>query len=70
MAARRRFFLKRGIGVSWLDLSAGGMTVLNVFYNQDCCFDTLECGRNALKNLKTGNAYPDVIYNLDGVDIS
>lgn len=43
---------KYGCSVPWIDLSTGGMTLLNIFYNDDCCFDTLECGRNALTDLK------------------
>lgn len=66
-----QFTDKYGVTVPWLNLSTGGMTILNIFYNEDCCFDTLECGRNALtdlKNLKHGRAYPDLIYNLDDKD--
>lgn len=62
---------KYGCSVPWIDLSTGGMTLLNIFYNDDCCFDTLECGRNALtdlKNFSVGRAYPDHIWNLDKKD--
>lgn len=66
-----RFTDKWEVGVSWLDLSTGDKTILNIFYNPDHCFDTLECGKNALtdlKNLTTGGATPNLIWNLDGVD--
>lgn len=66
-----QFTDKWGNTVSWLDLSTGGKTVLNIFYNENYCFDTLECGRNALtdlKNLRQGRAFPDYICNLDGID--
>lgn len=36
-----------GRGLYWSNLSCGGMTVLNVFYNPEVCFDCFECGTNA-----------------------
>lgn len=67
-----QFMDKFGNTVPWINLSTGGMTVLNVLYHSDkFCFDTLECGRNALtdlKNLKEGRVYPNYICNLDNVD--
>lgn len=64
-----RFIDKYGVGVPWINLSTGGMTVLNVFYNPDVCFDTLECGENALtdlKNLHEGNIVGLRVYAVDG----
>lgn len=37
-----------GISIYWLDISTGGKTLLNIFYNPDKCFSTIECGDNAL----------------------
>lgn len=65
------FIDKFGCSVPWIGLSTGGKTILNIFYNEDCCFDTLECGKNALtdlKNLSVGRACPDYICNLDDKD--
>lgn len=36
-----------GRGLYWSNLSTGGMTVLNVFYNPEVCFDCKEAGDNA-----------------------
>lgn len=62
---------KFGCSVPWECLSTGGKTVLNVFYNPDVCFDTIECGMNALtdmKNLREGMIYPNHLQCDDGVD--
>lgn len=68
---RERFTDKFGVAVPWSGLSMGGMTVLNVFYNHDCCFDMLECGYNTctdIKNLKVGNVFPGGLTNTDNID--
>lgn len=60
-----------GARMPWTGLSMGGMTVLNVFYNLDCCFDLLECGYNArtdIKNLRQGNIYQGGLSNIDNID--
>lgn len=66
-----KFVDKFGVAVPWSGLSMGGMTVLNVYYNTDCCFDMLECGFNActdIKNLRQGNVFPGGLTNIDGID--
>lgn len=65
------FIDKFGNKVSLFDMSTGGMTVLNVLYFPQICFDTIECGRNALadlKNIHAGNIMAMTIYDYDGDD--
>ena len=61
-----RFRDKYGYYVPWYGLSTGGMTVLNVLYNLDKCFDLVECGINALYDLvkgKDGWAAPFYVFD-------
>ena len=60
-----------GHSVPWFDMSTGGKTVLNVFYNPHICFSQCECGENAcadLKNLTEGCIIPGYIVDYDGDD--
>lgn len=43
-----------GHSVPWFDMSTGGKTVLNVFYNPDICFSQCECGENAWPHISPG----------------
>lgn len=43
---------KFGIGFPAVGLSSGGMTVLNIYYNPDVLFSTIECGDNALVDIR------------------
>ena len=49
----QRYFRDRyGAYVPWFDLSTGGKTVLNIFYNPQICFSQRECGENACADIK------------------
>lgn len=66
-----RFYDKYGAAVPWFCLSTGGMTLLNIFYNPDVCFSTIECGDNVfadIKNIKSGNFIGLDVYDYDGDD--
>ena len=68
----QRYFRDRfGAYVPWFDLSTGGKTVLNIFYNPQICFSQRECGENAcadIKNLTHGCVTPGYIVDYDGDD--
>jgi hypothetical protein len=66
----RMFKDKFGYNVAWRGLSSGGMTALNVFYNEDKVFSLCECGRNALidvRLLTRGNALFGPLMTLSSI---
>lgn len=66
---KEQFKDKHGNTVPWFGLSTGGMTVLNVLYNPDKCFNLAECGVNALLdllNVTQGYAAVFHVFDYDG----
>lgn len=66
-----RWIDRFGTALYWNSLSTGGKTALNIFYNPDIIFSTIECGENAhaaITMLGRGKAYQLYVHRNDGSD--